>query len=246
MDQDRRHAMVVLKDETHLDAVFEALEALGVAYTPFADPDDVLRLGEAEVGEFDLALLGLTYDRTSGAELSWQLRQRSPRLPIVMVVSEIGTWDPDDLHDCGVNLIVDEADDASAIIKELRPLLERLRAHPHTHPEGRQYERLLATVLDGEEVPARLVNGKRLILYENAPMHRLTGGNSGLNCFELWDAGRSCADCVGMAALRHGRRVTRVRRHDDGTKTRVDAVPVKLDDGSDAVVEIIRVTPGET
>ena len=155
-----------------------------------------------------------------------------------MLARDLGTWDPEDIYDCGVNILLEGPQDADGLRKRMRPLLERLATRPEPRAEQDAYARIVLAVLSGDSTPARVISTERLILFENDHMQELVGDNTGRNCYDFWEAAGPCAKCAGITALENDCRMSRVGRRGDGARMRVDAVPVTLEDGRRAVVEV--------
>jgi len=214
------------------------LDELGLDCVVYTSPDEMLADWRGRGRTFDLVMLAIEYETMSGPELAWRLRRRFPPAPIVMLARELGTWDPEDIYDCGVNVLLEGSQDAGGLSRGVRPLLERLTTPSDAHAERDAYARIVLAALSGDVGPARIVSDERLILYENEHMQELVGDNTGRNCYDFWQPGAPCTTCAGVVALERNCRMSRVGRREDGVRVRSDALPVTLEDGTRAVVEI--------
>lgn len=214
------------------------LDELQLDCVVYTSPEKMLADCRGKGRTFDLAMLAIEYQTMSGPELAWRLRRRYPLAPIVMLARDLGTWDPEDIYDCGVNVLLEGPQDADGLKRGIRPLLERLSGRPETHAERDAYARIVLAVLSGDSKPARIVSTERLILYENDHLQELVGDNTGCNCYDFWRSGGPCATCISAIALENDCRTSRVARPEGGARVRVDAVPVTLEDGRRAVVEV--------
>ncbi|MFH0962985.1 MAG: response regulator [Planctomycetota bacterium] len=233
-----KRALVIASPEASQPALLESLEGVGVEYHLFEQPEEVLGVPAEQRIPFDVAFVHIEYPSMSGPELAWRLRRRYPTVPIIMLAEDLGTWDPSDIYDLGVNVLLERPNDPAALRSALLPVLGEVWADESEGAREEEFERLVAEATDRQAVPARIVNGRRIILYENAEMRELAGGNVGRNCFEFWGASSACADCLANASMEGARRLTRVTRTGSGSRMRVDAVPVVLSDGTPAAVEI--------
>jgi len=214
------------------------LDQLGLDCVVYTSPEEMLADYRGEARTFDLAMLTIEYKTMSGPELAWRLRRRYPLTPIVMLARELGTWDPEDIYDCGVNVLLEGPQDADGLKRGIRPLLERLSTPSQAHAKRDAYARIVLAALSGDSKPARIVSAERLILYENEHVQSLVGDHTGCNCHDFWQQGGPCTTCAGVAALERDCRISRIGRREDGVRVRCDAVPVTLEDGSRAVVEV--------
>ena len=233
-----KKALAIFSSDAPELEVIRSLVDIGLDYTVCTCPNEALSRLRNESHLFDIAMVGLEYESMSGPELAWRLRQRHPRMPIVMLAPDLGKWEAEEIYDCGVNVLLSEIAEVDALRGHIRLVLQRLLADAETGQQAKMYEQAVVEALGGRDLAARLVSAERLILYENARLRRIVGNNCGRNCFQFWGLEDACADCPAVEALERGSRVSKVGRRPDGGKVRVDAVPVTPADGTRAVVEI--------
>ncbi len=72
----------------------------------------------------DAAIVDIGLPDSHGVELVYRLRQQAPHLFVVVVSGYLKKWDPDDVLDCGAELVLEKPYDIKALrrtLKELQP-----------------------------------------------------------------------------------------------------------------------------
>ena len=233
-----KRALAVFSPGVPERSLLDVLADLSIECHLLEDPQDALRIPPEDRPTVGLAILLLEYPSMSGPELAWRMRRRFPRLPILMLAEDLGTWEESDILDLGVNFIIEGPQDHRSFRKHLAHLVEQYVTDAAAPSRIAEYERLVNEIVGDESVPARIVDAQRIILYENRPMFSIVGSNVGRSCFEFWGASHACAQCHGFLAIETGQTSSRVMNTADGGKVRLDAVPLTLDDGSAAVLEV--------
>jgi len=232
-----KRVLAIVSPDAPERSLLDALADMRIEYDLLENPQEALNMPPEDRLALDLAILILEYPSMRGPELAWRLRRRCPRLPILMLAEDLGTWEESDIRDLGVNVIVAGLQDHESFKNHLTLLFEEHVGGVASPSHIAEYERIVNDVVGDPSVPARIVDSRRIILYENRPLFDLVGSNVGRSCFEFWDAAEACSDCLGFLALDTGRKSSRVLKTADGGKLRLEAIPVSLDDESQAVVE---------
>lgn len=75
---------------------------------------------DAAVTRPDLALLDIHLPGNTGVSLAWELRQRWPELPIIIMSSALEEWDRDDLKDCGASELLSKPFEVKHLLSLVR------------------------------------------------------------------------------------------------------------------------------
>ena len=203
-------------------------------------PQEAPELLRGAQGALPFIILALDYESVSGAQVAWWLRREYPSVPIVMLAAQLVGWEPSDLFDCGINILIDQSEGEEAFRQQMRPLLDVLGESKKNEAKPAEYEQVVTGIVGQKPGLVRLIDSRRLILYENAEMQSAAGKNEGRSCFPFWDNAFACIDCIALAALEGGREVRKYFKTQSGKRGVVTAVPVILHNRECAVLEVYR------
>ncbi len=218
-----------------IEAILDLVDATAEVYT---DVEEALFrvAGVKKDPPWQLAVVGLNFMDFGGAQVCWLLRQRFRKLPIILHTECLGSWAPEDLHDCGVNVILERPVAIDEVTRKVREILRRLPQGRET-VSGASYEAIVAEACGSTMQLARIVDESRLIVYETPALQRLCGDNRGKSCFAFWGASDFCRDCVALAAFDGKASIEKFVKNSPYGQLTASCVAVVLPDGRPAVVE---------